>query len=107
MDEKPLMAELFGESATTRIIDFLLEKRPFDTTKEEIIRGTGVSRNTFFRAWERMEKFGLAKKTRTIGRATLYVINDSNQVVRKLLELEYSLIENEMGKQGNRKALRA
>lgn len=87
------MVELFGENAITKTIDYLLEKRPFDSTKEEIIRGTGISRNTFFSAWERIERFGFVKKTRTIGRATLYSLDEENPALRKLLELEYSLIE--------------
>lgn len=90
------MIEFLGESTLTIVIDLLLEKRPFDTTKEEIIRETGVSRNTFFNVWGRIEKFGLVRKTRTIGRATLYVLNEDNPIVKKLLELEYSIIENEI-----------
>lgn len=92
-----LLIEFLGENTLTRVIDFLLEKRPFDTTKEEIIKETGVSRNTFFAVWETIEKYRLVRKTRTIGRATLYVLNDGNPIVKKLLELEYSLIESDMG----------
>ena len=98
MKEKSLLIELLGENTLTKVIDFLLDKRPFDTTKEEIIKETGVSRNTFFRVWETVEKYDLVKKTRVIGRATLYVLSEGNPIVKKLLELEYSLIENDMQK---------
>lgn len=95
-EKKSLLVEFLGENTLTKVIDILLEKRPFDTTKEEIIRETRVSRNSFFKVWKRIEAYNLVKRTRTIGRANLYVLDDNNPIVRKLLELEYSLIENEM-----------
>ena len=95
-ENKSLLIEFLGENTLAKVLDFLLEKRPFDTTKEEIIRETGVSRNSFFKVWERIEKFKLVKKTRSIGRATLYVLDEDNPIVKQLFQLEYSLIENNL-----------
>ena len=96
MKEKSLLIEFLGENTLTRIIDFLIEKKPFDTTKEEIIRGTGVSRNSFFRTWKKIEEYGLVRKTRGIGRSILYVLNEENMIVKELLQLEYVLIKRSM-----------
>jgi len=101
-ENKSLLVEFLGENTLTKVIDFLLEKRPFDTTKEEIIKETGVSRNSFFRVWEKVEEYKLVKKTRTIGRATLFVLDEGNPIVKRLLELEYSLIETGMKEQEGR-----
>lgn len=95
--EESLLIEFLGDSTLARVLDFLIERRPFDATKEEIIRETAVSRNSFFRVWEKIEKYKLVKKTREIGRATLYVLNEENEIVRQLLELEMTLIRMKMG----------
>lgn len=94
---KSLLIEFLGDNTLTRVLDFLIERRPFDATKEEMIRETGVSRNSFFNVWEKIEKYRLVKKTREIGRATLYVLNEENGIVRQLLELELTLIRMKMG----------
>lgn len=62
MKEKSVLIEFFGDSPLVRIIDFLIEKRPFDTTKEEIIRETGISRNSLFKLWKKIEDYGLVTK---------------------------------------------
>ncbi|MBI4182197.1 MAG: hypothetical protein HY520_04495 [Candidatus Aenigmarchaeota archaeon] len=96
MAQESLLLELLGAQPLTRVVDYLLEKRPYDASKQEIIRETGVSRNTFFRIWDRIERFGLVKPTRTIGRATLYVLDDANPVVERLRDLEFTLIKASM-----------
>jgi len=96
MKDKSIMIEFFGDNPLIRIIDYLIEKRPFDTTKEEIIRETGISRMSLFKYWKRIENFGLVKKTREIGRATLFVLDDENPIVQKLLILESELIKRAM-----------
>ena len=96
MKEHSILIEFFGDNPLIRIIDYLIEKRPFDTTKEEIIRETGISRMSLFKYWKRIEGYGLVKRTREIGRATLFVLNDKNLIVQKLLLLESELIKRAM-----------
>ncbi len=66
-----------------------MEKRPFETTKEEIIKETGVARNSLFSVWGKLEKFGIVLKTRSIGKAGLFVLNDKSEIVQQLLQLEF------------------
>jgi transcription initiation factor IIE alpha subunit len=91
MEEKSIFVEFLGDTPLVRILDFLIEMRPFETTKEEIIRETGVSRNTFFKIWERIERYGLVIVTRKIGRSNMYVLNDENEIVEQLMKLEFVL----------------
>ena len=96
MIEQSILIEFFGDNPLIRIVDYLIEKRPFDTTKEEIIRKTGISRMSLFKYWKKIENFGVVKKTREIGRASLFVLNDENPIVQKLLVLEGELIKRTM-----------
>ncbi len=96
MKEQSILIEFFGDNPLIRIIDYLIEKRPFDTTKEEIIRETGISRMSLFKYWKKIENFEVVKKTREIGRASLFVLNDENPIVQKLLILESELIKHAM-----------
>lgn len=91
-----LILDFLGEGTINRVVDYLMEKRPFDSTKEEIMKETGVSRNTFFRVWGQIEQFHMVRKVRTVGRASLYLLNDDSPVVKKLLELERALIEEHL-----------
>jgi len=52
------------------------------------MQGSGVSRNTFYRLWPTIEHTGLITKTRKIGRAELYKLNEDNKVVQELLKLD-------------------
>lgn len=96
IEEKSVLIEFFGDNPLIRIIDFLIEKKPFDSTKEEIIRESGISRTSLFKYWDKIEEYGIVKKTREIGRAELYVINEENQIVQKFLRLESELIKRAM-----------
>ncbi len=96
MKEDSILIEFFGDNPLIRIVDYLIEKRPFDTTKEEIIQETGISRMSLFKYWKKIEGFELVKKTREIGKATLFVLNDENPIVQKLLILESELIKRAM-----------
>ena len=96
MKEESVFVEFFGDNPLVRILDFLIEKRPFDTTKEEIIKETGISRVSLFKYWKKIEEFSVVKKTREIGKASLFVLNDENPIVQKLLILESELIKRAM-----------
>ncbi len=100
--EKSIFVEFMGDTPLVRIMDFLIEKRPFETTKEEIIKETGVARNSLFTVWKRLEKFEIVLKTRSIGKAGLFVLNDRSEIVQQILELEFVF-----GKQAMEQAVHA
>ncbi len=93
MEEKSLLIEYLGDSPRLRIIDFLIENRLFDYSKKQITEGAGISKLTFYKYWEGLEKAGIVNVTRSFGKAKLYQLNQQNPVVKKLMEIEWLLIE--------------
>ena len=87
----------FYDNPMTRIVDFLIENKGFDYSKEEIAKGSGVSRTTLFKYWERLEKFSIVKVTRIYGKTKLYTLNTESEVVKEVLKLEFELIKHSMG----------
>ena len=94
--EKTTLLEFLGDSPLSRILDCLIERRPFDTSKEEIIKGTGISRKSFFKVWKLVEKYDLVKETRIVDKSHMFVLNDTNEIVQKFLALETILIKKAM-----------
>ncbi len=91
-EEKSLLLELTGEMPLFKIIDFLLENKGMDFSKLDIANGANISRASLFNYWNRLEKYGMVKVTRSFGKTKLYTLNAKNPVVEKLLELEKTLI---------------
>jgi hypothetical protein len=91
-----LLIKCLGRSPVLRIIDFFLDNRLFDYTKDEIIENLDMGRATLFKYWEDIEKFGIVKETRKIGKATLYKLNEENEIVKKLILLDKVLSRQAM-----------
>jgi DNA-binding transcriptional ArsR family regulator len=92
--EKSAFASLFAGTPQIRMIDFLLEHRLSDFTKTEIAKGAGISWATLFNHWEELEKYGLVKITRTVGRARLYQLNEASPIVANLKKIEATLMRH-------------
>jgi len=97
-EEKTLLVQCLGNSPKLRIIDFLIDNRPFDYSKKEIIEGSGMGKVTFFKVWKELVMFGIVQQTRKYGKAKLFKLNEGNEIVKKLLVLNYSLIKQAMDK---------
>lgn len=96
MMRKSLFLQFVGDSPLARILDALIEDLDVDLTKTDVARKTGLSRTTIFNHWPALEKFGVVKETRRFGKTKLYTLNRKNEIVQKLLALEYSLIKKDM-----------
>jgi len=96
--EKTLLVQCLGNNPKLRIIDFLIDNRPFDYSKKEMIEGSGMGKVTFFKVWGELVNFGIVQQTRKYGKAKLFKLNEENEIVKKLLVLEYSLIKQAMNK---------
>lgn len=81
-----------GKNPLLTIIDVLIDNKGLDLNKAEIMKESGLSRGTFFKFWPMIEKNEIVKKTRNLGRIEMFMLNSSNPVVGKLLELESFLI---------------
>lgn len=88
--------EFIGDTPTTRIIDFLIENKGMDYSKTDIADGSGISRATLFKYWDKMEEFGLVKETRRFGKTKLYTLNTGSELTQELLRMESTLIRQTM-----------
>ncbi|MFH1094808.1 MAG: hypothetical protein V1728_01165 [Candidatus Micrarchaeota archaeon] len=93
-EENSLFLEFFGGSPTFRIIDFLLENRLADFTKTEISKGAGVSWAALFQHWNLLERRHIVKRTRIVGRAKLYQLDEREPIVKELKRMELLLIKS-------------
>jgi len=96
--EETLLLRCLGNSPTLRIIDYFLDNRLFDYTKNEIIENLEMGRVTFFKYWKELEQLGVVKVTRRIGKSKLYKLNEENEIVQKLIALDSTLCKKVMAK---------
>ena len=96
-DESVLLRYL-GVSPTIRIIDFFLDNPLSDYSKNEIAKNLAMSRVTFFKYWKELEKSGVMKTTRQIGRATMHQLDRENEVVKQTIKLHMALSRKAMNK---------
>jgi predicted transcriptional regulator len=85
------LLKTLGDSLKLRIIDFFLDNPLFDFTKKEVIETLGMSKQTFYKYFKNIEKYGIVNVSRKIGRAKLYKINLENPIVKMLREFETQL----------------
>jgi len=83
-----ILIKTLGNSPKLRIIDFFLDNPLFDFTKKEVINALGMSKQTFYKYFPDLEKYGIVKVSRKIGRAKLYRINLQHPLVKMLRESE-------------------
>ena len=97
MKENSLLLNFAGDNPFFRIVDFLLENKGMDFSKSEIAKGAGFSRASVFNYWQKVEKYGLVRITRSFGKTKLYTLNTKSALVKEIIELEKTLISEAMG----------
>ncbi|SRR3989344_6025227 len=80
-----------GDTPRMRILQYLIEGRNFDYTLTDLLNA-GVSWGTLNTLVPKLLELGMVIKTRKIGRATLYKINQKNAAVKQLIELYETLL---------------
>ena len=88
-----MFADVFGNRPEVRVLDFLMDHVGYDYTITDVARETGVSRPTLYKMWDNFIQLGLIKKTRRIGNAQLYELDDENPIVKKMVQFDFSLSE--------------
>jgi len=92
--EDSLFLKTFGiKSPALRILDFLMDNKAYDYSITDIAKGAGISLTTLFTAWENLEKNGLVRETREVGRAKMYKLDLKNPVVKKFIELDNAICD--------------
>ncbi len=90
---RSMLLDVIGDSVENMILDFLIGGIGLDYSKKDIAEGCGISRPTVYKILPKMLKEGIIKKTRMLGRSTLYTINKENKKVQYLLKLEEILLK--------------
>ena len=104
MKEESIFLDYVGDNPRMRVLQHLMEGRDFDYTLTDLLNA-GVSWGTLNTLVPKLLELGIVVKTRKIGRATLYKINQENVAVKRLIDLYDNLllerldhVEEETGK---------
>jgi len=97
--DETLLLKYLGSSPTLRIIDFFLDNPLSDYSKNEVAADLAMSRVTFFKYWKELEKSGALIVTRKIGKATMYKLDRTNEIVKQLIILDMTISRKMMEKQ--------
>ena len=91
---KPNISDMMDMSVR-KVMEFMIENRAFDYSKEEIAKGSEISRPTLYRIWPLLERNGLLQETRKYGKTRLYKINETNELVKVLVHLEIAAVKEQ------------
>lgn len=90
MKEESIFLAHVGDNPRMRILQYFIEGRDFNYTLTDLLNAE-VSWGTLNALVPKLLELGIVVKTRKIGRATLYKINQENIAVKPLIEL-YDLL---------------
>ncbi|MDO8537331.1 MAG: hypothetical protein Q7S21_00440 [archaeon] len=88
--------EFLGDTPKTRLLEFLITGREFDYSLSDLAKNSGIGWSTLHRLFPLMEKQETIIKTREIGRAKLFKLNQKNDEVKKLIQLYDSLLKKQL-----------
>ncbi|MFH1587997.1 MAG: hypothetical protein ABIA76_01505 [Candidatus Diapherotrites archaeon] len=93
-----LFLDFFGDNSNSRLLEFLISGRDFDYSLTDMAGNAGISWSTLHRIFPSFEKQKIVIKTREIGRAKLFKLNQENEEVKLLLSLYDSLLNKQLEK---------
>ncbi len=82
---------LFGNSAVTKVLDFLATHEDFDYSINEIAEYTGVHRRTVSRVIPNLEYYDVVKKVRKIDRSNMYKLDKESNLSSLIRKLGYNI----------------
>ena len=91
-EPKSMFLEVFGDYPVPRVLDFLLENDIFDYSKTQIAELSNVSFNTLETLWDNLLEHNMITPTRKIGNSQMYTLNRKSPIVKKLMEIDKSLM---------------
>ncbi|MBI2671619.1 helix-turn-helix domain-containing protein [Candidatus Woesearchaeota archaeon] len=104
--EKSLFIEFMGDSPTIRILDYLLTERNLDFSLTDIAKNSGIGRTTLYNLLNSLLKHKIIIPTRTIGKAKLYKLNKDNKTIKKLIEVDDTLILENLRKHSEKQKIK-
>jgi len=94
---KSIFLEMFGDSPYLRVLDHFLTFPGWDYSKSQVAKDAGVSRVTLEQIWAHLLEFGYIERTRTIGRAEMYRLNQKDPQIQLLQEFDFRLAKLHAG----------
>lgn len=91
--DKSAFLEILGNSPEIKAIDFLIEGKGLEYTKIDVAKACEISTPTLYKIWQHLERNGIVKPTRKLAGATLYKLNESNELVKALIEVDRILLK--------------
>lgn len=92
---KTPIRKVFGDSPKVKILNTLIENPKLDYSKKELAKAAGISKSTLYKLWDELDEEGIVQKTRKIGNAVLYKLNEDSTIVRELVRFEKRLLNQE------------
>ncbi len=102
METKSVFIDFMGDSPTIRVLDYLLTERDLDFSISDMARNAGIGRTTLYRIWGGLINNKIIVPTRTVGKAKLYKLNKDSLKIQKLIEIDDTLILEELKKRSKR-----
>ncbi len=89
--EKSTFIEVFGDSPSTRVLDFLLTFNEFDYSIKQIAGEIEAGWTTVEEIIRALLKKRIVKETREVGKAKMYMLDKANPTVKVLLKVDLDL----------------
>ncbi len=102
---KSAYLELFGESPTNKVMDFLIVFDQFDYSMVDISENAEVGYSTLKELIPELEKKKIIVKTRVSGKSNMYKINKNNPAVKRFIDFYWDLANQAVRKELNKKVM--
>ena len=99
--------DFLGDNPNTRLLEFLIAGREFDYCLTDMAENAGIGWSTLHRILPGLEKQEIVVKTREIGRAKLYKLNQQNQEVKGIIQIYDGIIKKQLEKIEEKTAIKA
>ena len=103
MEKESLFISYIGDTAFTRVLDYILTERELEFSKADCLRNISVSRASLYKVWKRLEKNEMLLFSRNIGNVQLYALNKGNPIVKKFIEIDDLLILQDLRKRAKKR----
>ncbi len=103
--EQSIFLNYVGDSPRMRVLQYFIEGRDMDYTLTDLLNA-GVSWGTLNFLIPELIALEIIKKTRKIGRATLYKINEQNEFSIQLIKLYDKMILLELNRKEKKIAIK-
>lgn len=90
--DRSAFVKILGDYPLIRVLDFLVTFRGLDYGRKQIANSSDVAWNTLEDFWPVLGKNKIVVKTRIIGRAQLYKLNEDSPIVKRLMQLDSAIL---------------